>query len=989
MPRSSRRGIVVLATGPLTSARLSESIRTLLGEGELYFYDSMAPIVTADSLDFAKIYRASRYGKGEGEDYLNCPLDRAQYEEFISDLLAGETVPIHDFEKGIYFEGCLPIEVMAERGAETLRHGPLKPMGLEDPRTGRRPHAVVQLRQDDLASEHYNLVGFQTKLRVGEQKRIFRKIPGLENANFVRFGMLHRNTYIHSPAHLDRFFRMQANSRVFFAGQITGVEGYLESAATGLYVGRTVAQLLEGADPVPAPFDTALGSLSRHCSQRPRTKTFEPMNVTFGMIEDSAQPEVRDRAQRRKIVVRPRARIDRALPRSSPAVRVPRPRSPDEDPRRGPRGRGVLRRRPDFLRLPGPTSPRPPVLSRSSCARLATSRRPATRAPATDTWTRSARIRRTLRVRAELADYLWGTGNPTEAEAQMDWLVARGHPRPGFLRYYGLRLFEAGNFVKASQVLESASREGSPDYDLLFCLGTARLEKGDFPGSEQSLRGAIRKSPGQAAAHHILGNLLKLTARPREAVVELRLAAAADESSADSWLDLAQALAANGERPEAEEACRRSIRLQPDRAAAHLTLGRILRARGESGGIRVGARREPVALRPRRGAGGEEPRLRRAHVPGLGAAPDEPSRRRARAVREHSGVFRVRLERARRSARAARTARGGDRRARTGEDAVSRRPLARLRARPAAGLGPAAAMKSFALFLGFLMGATISPSARSGPRAAPAPAAPCPVSFEDVAAPAGISFRHERGATGAHRLAETIGSGVAWLDFDNDGWLDLFVVQSGALPEGNAGRLFRNNGNGTFTDVTVKAGIGTKLYGMGAAAADYDNDGFVDLYVTGYGRNVLYHNNGNGTFTDVTDRAGARGSAWSTSAAWADFDGDGFLDLAVVRYVDTTPEPTFFCGDRSVNRRDYCDPELYPPAPMLLLHNNGDGTFRDISESSGVAAIRERVSASLLPISTVTAGRTSTSRTTRRSTSCSTISDRTGSRTLPSRRARG
>ncbi len=300
-------GIVVLATGPLTSARLSESIRALLGEGELYFYDSMAPIVTADSLDFAKIYRASRYGKGDGEDYLNCPLDRAQYEEFVADLLAGETVPIHDFEKGIYFEGCLPIEVMAERGAETLRHGPLKPMGLEDPRTGRRPHAVVQLRQDDLASEHYNLVGFQTKLRVGEQKRIFRKIPGLENANFVRFGMLHRNTYIHSPAHLDRFFRMQANPRVFFAGQITGVEGYLESAATGLYVGRTVAQLIEGTDPVPAPFDTALGSLSRHCSQRPRTKTFEPMNVTFGMIEDSSHPAVRDRAQRRKIV------CDRAL----------------------------------------------------------------------------------------------------------------------------------------------------------------------------------------------------------------------------------------------------------------------------------------------------------------------------------------------------------------------------------------------------------------------------------------------------------------------------------------------------------------------------------------------------------------------------------------------------------------------------------------------------------------------------------------------------
>ena len=227
--------------------------------------------------------------------------------------------------------------------------------------------------------------------------------------------------------------------------------------------------------------------------------------------------------------------------------------------------------------------------------------------------------------------------------------------------------------------------------------------------------------------------------------------------------------------------------------------------------------------------------------------------------------------------------------------------------------------------------------AAAAPTSAPAP---CPVSFEDVAARAGVSFQHERGATAAHRLAETIGSGVAWLDFDGDGWLDLFVVQSGRLPDGDTGKLFRNNGDGTFTDVTKKAGISTKLYGMGAAAADFDNDGFPDLYVTGYGRNVLYRNNGDGTFTDVTERAGVRGSAWSTSAAWADFDGDGLLDLAVVRYVDTTPEPTFFCGDRSVNRRDYCDPQLYPPAPMLLFHNNGDGTFRDISESSGVAAAK-------------------------------------------------
>ncbi len=298
--RVPAEGFVVIATGPLTSESLSQTLRGMLGTEALYFYDSMAPIVTADSLDRTKIYSASRYGKGGGEDYLNCPMTRPQYEEFVADLLAGETVPVHDFEKGIYFEGCLPIEVMAERGIETLRHGPLKPMGLEDPRTGERPWAVVQLRQDDLAREHYNMVGFQTKLKVGEQRRIFRKIPGLENAVFVRYGMLHRNTYIHSPAHLDRHLRWKEDPRIFFAGQITGVEGYLESAATGLCVGRTLCQILEGRDPVPAPYDTALGSLTRHCSERPKTKTFEPMNVTFGMIEDTSRSTLRDRGARRK-----------------------------------------------------------------------------------------------------------------------------------------------------------------------------------------------------------------------------------------------------------------------------------------------------------------------------------------------------------------------------------------------------------------------------------------------------------------------------------------------------------------------------------------------------------------------------------------------------------------------------------------------------------------------------------------------------------------
>ena len=300
-------GYAVLATGPLTSEALDRAIGELLGTEDLYFYDSMAPIVTASSLDLSKMYPLSRYGKGSGEDYWNCPLTREEYEAFVTNLLSAEIVPVKDFEKGIYFEGCLPIEVMAERGVETLRHGPMKPMGLPDPRTGRIPWAVVQLRQDDLAKEHYNLVGFQTKLKVPEQQRIFRRIPGLEKAAFVRYGMLHRNTYIHAPAHLDRFWGMRREPRIFFAGQITGVEGYVESAATGLAVGITIAQLLEGREPVPVPYATAIGSLARHCSERPATKTFEPMNVTFGLIEDTSHSPVRDKAVRRQQMV------DRAL----------------------------------------------------------------------------------------------------------------------------------------------------------------------------------------------------------------------------------------------------------------------------------------------------------------------------------------------------------------------------------------------------------------------------------------------------------------------------------------------------------------------------------------------------------------------------------------------------------------------------------------------------------------------------------------------------
>jgi methylenetetrahydrofolate--tRNA-(uracil-5-)-methyltransferase len=311
-------GFVVLATGPLTSPALDAAIGELLGTADLYFYDSMAPIVEASSLDLSKMYALSRYGKGDGEDYWNCPLSREEYEGFLDALLAGETVPMKDFEKGIYFEGCLPIEVMAERGRETLRHGPMKPMGLPDPRTGRNPWAVVQLRQDDLAKEHYNLVGFQTKLKIGEQKRVFRMLPGLENAEFVRFGMLHRNTYLNGPQHLDRLFRWKKDPRVFFAGQITGVEGYLESAATGLMVGATLAQLLEGKEPAPLAYSTALGSLSRHVSTE-RTSRFDPANVSFGIIDDSEVPSSKDRAHRRQEICR-RALAsvaewrDRALP---------------------------------------------------------------------------------------------------------------------------------------------------------------------------------------------------------------------------------------------------------------------------------------------------------------------------------------------------------------------------------------------------------------------------------------------------------------------------------------------------------------------------------------------------------------------------------------------------------------------------------------------------------------------------------------------------
>jgi methylenetetrahydrofolate--tRNA-(uracil-5-)-methyltransferase len=293
----------IVATGPLTAPSLHRQLAELLGEGALSFYDAVAPIVAVDSLDEDRLFRASRYDKGGSDHYLNAPMGRDRYEGFIDELLNAEKVPFKGFETEdiSYFEGCLPIEVMAERGRETLRYGPMKPVGLTDPKTGRRPWAVVQLRQDDLAAEHWNLVGFQTKLTRGEQKRVFRTIPGLEQARFVRFGMIHRNTFINAPAHIDPLLRLRSLPHVRLAGQLTGVEGYVESAATGLMVALTLAAELRGASPSPPPPETAHGGLVRHLTAR-RAEGFQPANITWGLIVRPPEvARIRKRAERRAL----------------------------------------------------------------------------------------------------------------------------------------------------------------------------------------------------------------------------------------------------------------------------------------------------------------------------------------------------------------------------------------------------------------------------------------------------------------------------------------------------------------------------------------------------------------------------------------------------------------------------------------------------------------------------------------------------------------
>ncbi len=274
---------LVIATGPLTSQPLFDAINEFLGRDGLYFYDAIAPILAADSLDMSKLYWKSRYGKGSGTDYLNAPMTRQQYEAFVGALLTAELYPLHDFENAVHFEGCLPIEEIASRGIETLRFGPMKPVGLEHPVTGERPYAVVQLRKEDLSDEYFNIVGFQTKMKTGEQKRVIQMIPGLENCVFARFGSMHRNTFINGPKHLLPTFQTKRDPRIFFAGQVTGVEGYVESAAVGLLVARYVD------DPTPLPYHTALGALGRHVAESSPDR-YQPSNVTWALIEDVVGP---------------------------------------------------------------------------------------------------------------------------------------------------------------------------------------------------------------------------------------------------------------------------------------------------------------------------------------------------------------------------------------------------------------------------------------------------------------------------------------------------------------------------------------------------------------------------------------------------------------------------------------------------------------------------------------------------------------------------
>lgn len=286
----------IIAAGPLVSDALASSIHELIGEEYLHFFDAAAPIVSYDSIDMSKAFKAARYGKG-GADYINCPMTKDEYLKFYNELITAEAAPVHDgVENPKVFEGCMPIEVMAKRGEDTMRFGPLKPVGLDNPHSDERPYAVVQLRQDNAAHSMFNIVGFQTHLKFGEQKRVFGMIPGLENAEFVRYGVMHRNTYINSPKVLDNTYRMENHPKVYFAGQINGVEGYVESASSGLLAGLYAAKNILGVDFTPFTADTAIGALANYVSNKSVTN-FQPMNVNFGIISDLGE-RIRDKKQK-------------------------------------------------------------------------------------------------------------------------------------------------------------------------------------------------------------------------------------------------------------------------------------------------------------------------------------------------------------------------------------------------------------------------------------------------------------------------------------------------------------------------------------------------------------------------------------------------------------------------------------------------------------------------------------------------------------------
>ncbi|WP_051690253.1 FADH(2)-oxidizing methylenetetrahydrofolate--tRNA-(uracil(54)-C(5))-methyltransferase TrmFO [Exiguobacterium alkaliphilum] len=299
-------GIVIVATGPLTSPDLSASLKAFTGEDYLYFYDAAAPILDGETIDRDKVYLKSRYDKGEAA-YLNCPMTEEEFDVFYDELVKAEVVPLKEFEKEIYFEGCMPFEVLAQRGKKTLLFGPMKPVGLEDPKTNKRPHAVVQLRQDNSAGTLFNLVGFQTHLKWGEQKRIIQLIPGLENAEIVRYGVMHRNTFINSPNLLKPTYQARTRDTLFFAGQMTGVEGYVESAASGLLAGINAAKLIQGEELVVLPRETMLGSMAHYITTTDG-KHFQPMNANFGLV-----PSLEDAPKKMKKQERYEKYANRAL----------------------------------------------------------------------------------------------------------------------------------------------------------------------------------------------------------------------------------------------------------------------------------------------------------------------------------------------------------------------------------------------------------------------------------------------------------------------------------------------------------------------------------------------------------------------------------------------------------------------------------------------------------------------------------------------------